>query len=99
MYNRMIEMCFQKCIARFGEAELASSDDEDGLYEDLADNSDGDSLLRTAMAAMDAELEVEGDRALDVDATVVSNLLQSFVSQYGASGPLSNLLGEFLHKE
>jgi hypothetical protein len=85
--------------AFFGEAELASSDDEDGLYEDLADNSDGDSLLRTAMAAMDAELEVEGDRALDVDATVVSNLLQSFVSQYGASGPLSNLLGEFLHKE
>ncbi len=26
MYNRMIEMCFQKCIARFGEAELAAGE-------------------------------------------------------------------------
>ena len=26
MYNRVIEMCFQKCIARFGEGELASGE-------------------------------------------------------------------------
>jgi import inner membrane translocase subunit TIM10 len=26
MYNRMMEMCFQKCIARFGEGELAAGE-------------------------------------------------------------------------
>lgn len=26
MYNRMMDMCFQKCIARFGEAELAAGE-------------------------------------------------------------------------
>lgn len=87
--------------AFFGEGELASSDEEDGLYEDLEEQADADSLLRTAMAAMDAEVAEVSDRAaaLDVDTAVVSNLLQSFVSQHGDSGPLSNLLAEFLQKK
>lgn len=89
-----------------GDSEVDNNDDEnDSFYEiddDLLEETTGDlkENLQSYMSSMDTELTSNKDLSrlesnneeLDLDLNLVSNALESYSSQLGCTGPVSNIL-------
>lgn len=75
--------------------------DEELLEDDLDDNTKLEDNLKSYMSSMDSELkenknlsrlETKENEDLDLDLNLVSNALESYSSQLGCTGPVSNIL-------
>ena len=86
---------------------LALDDDMDDFEEE--GNNEEDPDLRALMSQMDTELMSQPNissgfekgastESVDLDFNLVKNLLESYASQNGLAGPVSNILGDLKSK-
>ncbi len=86
---------------------VTQSSEYDGIDESLSDDEgsdfygDEDDDIREAMTEMDSELaqtNIGGGNPEDEELNMLRNFIQSYESQYGSAGPVSNLFSQLARK-